>query len=59
MYFCPNCNKYIYWKKKERICTDCRRKQQEQQPVRRCERCWKINPAEIHTCTPGYHMNTK
>lgn len=23
----------------------------------RCGRCWKENPAEIHTCTPKYHMS--
>lgn len=21
----------------------------------RCKRCWKINPPEIHTCTPYFH----
>lgn len=21
-----------------------------------CQRCWKTNPAEIHTCTPWYYF---
>ena len=23
--------------------------------IKKCDRCWKINPAYIHTCTPWYY----